>query len=138
MMDGLAGDVQGDAITLIADRPSSRRCANPELAIARERALLAVIALSPGLRACEIAPLLTEPAGATATRRQRLGDRGLIERIGHRWYAAGAAPDADASGLSEFEIIERARPPFDRTRWVQPISYYLVFNPSPFACRRYG
>jgi hypothetical protein len=82
--------------------------------------------------------MVTEPPGATASRLQRLGDRGLIERIGHRWYAAGATPEANAPGLSEFEAIECARPPFDPSRWVQHVDFYLVLNPSPFACRRYG
>lgn len=49
---------------------------NPELVAAKERALLAVIAARPGLRAFEIAALVTEPASATATRLNRLGDRG--------------------------------------------------------------
>jgi hypothetical protein len=39
---------------------------------------------------------------------------------------------------SEFETIERTRPPFDPSRWVQHVDFYLLLNPSPFACRRYG
>ena len=112
---------------------------NPELVAEKERALLVVVAERPGLRMCEIAALVTEPAAATATRLNRLGDRGLIERVGRRWFIAGTAPDdANVPELSEFEIAERARPPFDPSRWMQNINRFVRQATSDFQCARYG
>jgi hypothetical protein len=120
-------------VTLATHRPVGVK--NPALVAAKERALLDIVTDRPGLRAFEIAPLALEPAAATMSRLNRLGDRGLIERMSdHRWYLSGAAPDANVPE----EIAERARPPFDPSRWVQHVDFYLVLNPLPFACRRYG
>ena len=111
---------------------------NPELVAEKERALLVVIAERPGLRACEICAAIEEQAGATMSRLNRLMDRGALERVDHRWYAAGAVPDAAATELSEFEIAERARPPFDPSRWVQHVDFYVRYATSMFACARFG
>jgi hypothetical protein len=136
-VDGCAVDVVSLPRSL-ADRHSSRRCANPELAIARERALLAVIADRPGLRQAEIAALVTEPVGSTATRLNRLGDRGLIERTPtHQWFIAGANANAPEEA-SEFEMIERTRPAFDPLVWVRHIDFFVRIETSMFACRRFG
>jgi DNA-binding IclR family transcriptional regulator len=86
-------------VTLATGRPVG--VSNPERVAEKQLALLAVIAASPGLRACEIVTLVTEPPAATATRLARLMDRGEVERVGRRWYAAGAAPnDPGALDLS--------------------------------------
>jgi hypothetical protein len=75
--------------------------ANPEKVEAKRRALLDLIADRPGLRMFELALVTTEPASATATRLQRLRDRGEIERTPtHKWFIAGTAPDAAGPDLS--------------------------------------
>jgi hypothetical protein len=80
-----------------------------------------------------------EPAWSTATRLNRLGDRGVLERTPtHQWFIARTAPDVNAHELSEFEIAERARPPFDRSRWVQHVDRYVRASTSMFACVRFG
>jgi hypothetical protein len=136
LMDEPAVD-QSDNLTLIAERPLPWAHVKP--VAEKKRALLAVIAASPGLRQAEIAALVAEPAGSTATRLNRLGDRGVIERTpDHQWFITGTAPDANAPELSEFEIAERARPPFDPTKWVQNIDRYVRYETSMFACARFG
>jgi hypothetical protein len=68
----------------------------------KHRVLLALIAERPGLRGCELSRLMTtEPVAATTTRLYRLMGLGEVERIGGKWYIAGAVPtDADAPTLS--------------------------------------
>ena len=88
------------AMTLVADRPTG--VANPAKVARKESELLAVIAASPGLRRVEICAAVEEPAAATATRLNRLGDRGLIERVDHKWFVAGTTPVTDAPELPEF------------------------------------
>jgi hypothetical protein len=55
-------------------------------------------------------------------------------------YSRDRSPIAEVGEEeSEFGIAERApMPEFDPQLWVQNINCYVVFNPSPFACRRYG
>jgi|ERR1700677_1950969 len=83
-----------------------------------------------------------------AARWQRLGRQGPIckDRRGH-WRVVEREQGSDTNlarddGVSEFEPAERPTRvfAFDRTRWIWPIDYYAepAFNPSPFACSRYG
>lgn len=73
-------------------------------------------------------------------RLHRLRLRGVIEKDSARgWRLPGEHLSAEPSEeLSEFETTEHARPPFDPTRWVQHVDFHLVWNPNPFASRRYG
>jgi hypothetical protein len=86
-------------MTLATSRPVG--VSNPERVAAKERALLAGIADRPGLRTPEIIHMIAEPASATTTRLRRLWDRGEVERTPtHKWFIAGAAPDANVLDLS--------------------------------------
>jgi hypothetical protein len=72
----------------------------------------------------------------------RLARDGQLERgRDGRWRlpTQEEQPIVEEEEPSEFEAPERAGlPAFDPRQWVKPVNLYVIFNPSPFACRRHG
>jgi hypothetical protein len=140
-----------DAVPCTVGRPPSPAWhgngANKALMATRNHELIEAMRAHPAASAGALAALLGVGIGSIAGRRQRLAARGLLikDRRGH-WRVAEPARSSDsvdgADDISEFETPERQAPllVFDRRRWVWPIDFYvdLVFNSSPFACRKYG
>jgi hypothetical protein len=103
--------------------------------------LMAMMRANPGASASTLAGLLGLGVGAVCGRWSRLGKAGLLVKCANgRWRLP--TPDDhlidEIEEASEFETIERARPAYDRTRWVQPINYFVRIETGFFDCRRFG
>jgi hypothetical protein len=118
--------------------------ADLDLSIDDER-MLSALRIIPGGSSAEIAALVGVSRSSVIGRAQRLARLGVVAKgPGGHWRAVERARPHDlddGEAGSEFETPERA-PLFayDPNVWVNPIGYFcdLVFNSSPFACRRYG
>jgi hypothetical protein len=113
----------------------------PDLSLDDERVLSAMRIVSGG-SSSEIAALAGCTRSAVLSRMPRLARLGLVTKAGGHWRFAERDAHPHHEGDSEFETPERSTFvfAFDRTRWIWPIDFYVdrVFNPNPFACRRYG
>jgi len=140
-----------DGGLLVVDRPPRRWAngADKALVAARDRQLIETMRANPTASASVLAGLIGVGIGSITGRWRRLAARGPIvkDRRGH-WRAVELRPsdaavriDGDEDEVPEFET-PRATPLFfyDANTWVNHINYFvdLVFNPSPFACRKYG
>jgi MarR family len=132
----------------VADHP--RRWSNgadKALTASCDRQLLAAVRANPTASASELARLLEIGKGSITGRWRRLSARGLLvkDRRGH-WRAVererppSKAVDDDKE-VSEFETRRSTSLyAYNPRIWLNHVNYFydLVFNPSPFACRRYG
>jgi hypothetical protein len=115
---------------------------SPGISAALNERLLAAMRANPDATTSFLGGVIGRSPGAIVGRLRRLGRKGaLVQCANGRWRLPqpGEQPSAELGEQApELETAERARPPYDPSRWVQHIDYFVRVSTSMFACARFG